>query len=383
MNTQTQSSAAGTADPSPRAFIGRTRTELPTPALLLDVDAMRDNIAAMASWSKEHAAIRPHFKTHKSIDVAREQIAAGAIGMTTATIWEARALVAAGIDDILIANEVVAPAKLTLLAELAREARMTVAVDDPDIVSALAGAARSHGSSIEMLVEIDVGMHRGGARSVELARALAHAVAGAQGVRLRGVMGYEGNVVLEPDRQRRAELAAEAMDLLARYVQALEDDGHTIEVVSAGGTNTYDMTGVHPRVTELQVGTYAVVDHTYARLARAFRPALTVMGTVVSRQGTTAILDCGTKVMAVDLALPEPPVGKVREVHEEHTLLDVADGGPPAVGDVLELVVGYSGGTINLHDVYFVASGDQIVDVWPISARGPGWTNPHFDGAAR
>jgi D-serine deaminase-like pyridoxal phosphate-dependent protein len=108
-----------------------------------------------------------------------------------------------------------------------------------------------------------------------------------------------------------------------------------------------------------------------------------VKATVVSRHGTRAILDCGTKVMAVDLALPETPVGKVREVHEEHTLLDVDDGGPPALGDALELVVGYSGGTINLHDVYFVASGDQIVDVWPISARGPGWTNPYSDGAAR
>jgi D-serine deaminase-like pyridoxal phosphate-dependent protein len=383
MNAQAQASVAGTADPSPRAFIGRSRTELPTPALLLDVDAMRDNIAAMASWSKDNAAIRPHFKTHKSIDVAREQIAAGAIGMTAATIWEARALVAGRIGDILIANEVVAPDKVALLAELAREARMTVAVDDPDVVLALAAAARSQGSSIEVLVEIDVGMHRGGARSVELARALARAVAGAQGVRLRGVMGYEGHVVLEPDRQRRAELANEAMDLLAGYVQALEDDGHTIEVVSAGGTNTYDMTGVHPRVTELQVGTYAVVDHTYARLAQAFRPALTVKATVVSRQGTRAILDCGTKAMAVDLAPPEPPVGKVREVHEEHMLLDVDEGGPPALGDALELVVGYSGGTINLHDVYFVASGDQIVDVWPISARGPGWTNAHSDGAAR
>ena len=107
MNAQAQATAG--TDPSPRAFIGRPRTELPTPALVLDVDAMRENIATMASWSKDHAAIRPHFKVHKSLDIAREQMAAGAIGMTAATIWEARALVAAGIDDILIANEVVAP----------------------------------------------------------------------------------------------------------------------------------------------------------------------------------------------------------------------------------------------------------------------------------
>ena len=371
MHDQAQASA-GT---DPRAFVGRTRTELPTPALLLDVDAMRDNIEAMAAWSRDHAAIRPHFKVHKSIDIAREQIAAGAIGMTAATIWETQALVAAGVDDILVANEIVAPAKLALLAELAREGRITVAVDDPDVVAALASAARAQGCTIEALVDVDVGMHRCGVRSIEQARSLARSVATAHGVQLRGVMGYEGHVVLEPDRRRRAELARGAMDHLASYVEALEADGHGIEVVSAGGTNTYDMTGVHPRVTELQTGTYAVVDHTYARLAPAFRPALMVIATVVSRHGTTAILDCGTKVVAVDVAPPELPLGKVREVHEEHTLVDVEDGGPPAVGDVVELVVGYSGGTINLHDVYFVASGQEIVDVWPISSRGPGWTN--------
>jgi D-serine deaminase-like pyridoxal phosphate-dependent protein len=99
------------------------------------------------------------------------------------------------------------------------------------------------------------------------------------------------------------------------------------------------------------------------------------MATVVSRQGATAVLDCGTKCLAVDAALPTPPIGSVREVHEEHTLLDVGDGEPPAIGDVLELTVGYCGGTINLHDVYFVASGEEIVDIWGIRGRGPGWTS--------
>jgi D-threonine aldolase len=364
----------GSAELAPRAFIGQARSELPTPALVLDVDAMRANVAAMAAWSREHAAIRPHFKAHKSLEIAREQIASGAIGITAATVWEARALVAGGIEDILVANEVVAPAKAAMLAELAREARMTVAVDDPEAAAALAAAARAQGSTVDALVEVDVGMHRGGVRSVEDAVTVARAVANLEGIRFRGVMGYEGHVVLEPDRRRRADRAEQAMDRLAQYVRALEADGHAVEVVSAGGTNTYDMTGAHPCVTELQVGTYAVMDATYARLAPAFRPVLTLMAAVVSRRGGTAILDCGTKAVAVDVAPPEPPVGKVHEVHEEHTLLDVEEGGPPAIGDVLELIVGYSGGTVNLHDVYFVASGEEIVDVWPVSARGPGWT---------
>ena len=188
-------------------------------------------------------------------------------------------------------------------------------------------------------------------------------------------MGYEGHVVTEPDRQRRSDGARAAMDLLARHVDALRADGREIEIVSAGGTNTYDMTGGDPRVTELQAGTYPVMDAGYARLAPAFHPALTILATAVSRKGSTAVLDCGTKAIAGDVSGPGPAVGKVRELHEEHMLLDVGEEDAcPAVGDVVEVTVGYSGGTINLHDVYFVASGAEIVDVWQITARGPGWT---------
>jgi D-serine deaminase-like pyridoxal phosphate-dependent protein len=360
---------------TPRQMIGRARTELPTPALVLDVDRMRANIATMASWTSGHTVVRPHFKVHKCLEIAHEQVAAGAIGMTVATVWEARALVRGGFDEILIANEVVAPGKASLVAQLAGEARITVAVDDPDVAGALSAAASSEGTEIGVLAEVDVGMHRGGVRSIEEGRALAQRVSDLPGIRLRGVMGYEGHVVTEPDRQRRTEGARDAMDLLARHVDALRADGREIEIVSAGGTNTYDMTGGDPRVTELQAGTYPVMDAGYARLAPAFHPALTVLATTVSRKGSTAVLDCGTKAIAGDVSGPVPALGKVRELHEEHMLLDVDErGASPAVGDVLEVTVGYSGGTINLHDVYFVASGAEIVDVWQITARGPGWT---------
>jgi D-serine deaminase-like pyridoxal phosphate-dependent protein len=370
------------ARPTPRQMIGRARTELPTPALVLDVDRMRDNIATMASWASGHAAVRPHFKVHKCLEIAHEQVAAGAIGMTVATVWEAWALVRGGFDEILIANEVVAPGKASLVAQLAGEARITVAVDDPDVAAALSAAACREGTEIGVLAEVDVGMHRGGVRSIEEGRALAQRVSDLSGIRLRGVMGYEGHVVTEPDRQRRGEGARDAMDLLARHVDALRDDGREIEIVSAGGTNTYDMTGGDPRVTEVQAGTYPVMDAGYARLAPAFHPALTVLATTVSRKGATAVLDCGTKAIAGDVSGPVPAVGKVRELHEEHMLLDVDEQNPsPAVGDVLEVTVGYSGGTINLHDVYFVASGAEIVDVWQIIARGPGWTGGLQDQA--
>jgi D-serine deaminase-like pyridoxal phosphate-dependent protein len=355
--------------------VGKARAELPTPALVLDLDVMRDNVSTMAAWTQSHVAVRPHFKTHKCIEIAREQLDAGAIGITCATVWEARALVEAGIDDILLANEVTAPAKVSLLAELARRSHITVAVDDADNASALAAAVSDHDAELGVLVEVDVGLHRGGVRSHEAAIRLARQLSTLRGLRLRGVMGYEGHVVTEPDRDVRRRRAGLAMNELAAYVDALRADGNPIEIVSAGGTNTYDMTGADDRVTELQAGTYVVMDAAYAPLAPAFRPALTVVGTVVSRQGTTAVLDCGTKSLAVDAAPPTSPAGTVREVHEEHTLLDLGEGDPPAMGDVLELTVGYCGGTINLHEVYFVASGQEIVDVWPVCARGAGWAS--------
>ena len=360
---------------TPRQMIGRGRTELPTPALVLDLDQMRENIATMASWTAGHAAVRPHFKVHKCLEIAHEQVAAGAIGMTAATVWEALALVRGGFDEILIANEVVSSAKASLVAQLAGEARVTVAVDDPDVAALLSAAAVNDGTEIGVIVDIDVGMHRGGVRSIEEGRALAERLTELPGIKLRGVMGYEGHVVTEPDRQRRSAGARDAMDLLAQHVDALRADGREIEIVSAGGTNTYDMTGGDARVTELQAGTYAVMDAGYARLAPAFHPALTVVATTVSRKGATAVLDCGSKAIAGDGAAPVPAVGEMRELHEEHMLLDVDEhDASPAVGDVIEVTVGYSGGTINLHDVYFVASGMEIVDVWQITARGPGWT---------
>jgi D-serine deaminase-like pyridoxal phosphate-dependent protein len=162
------------------------------------------------------------------------------------------------------------------------------------------------------------------------------------------------------------------MDILRSHVQALRAEGHAIDIVSAGGTNTRDMTGADPIVTELQAGTYAVMDSAYAPLAPAFRPALTMLATVVSRQADTAVLDCGTKSISVELGTPVASAGKVRDVHEEHTLLDVEPDASPRLGERVELSVVYCGGTINLHDVYYVCEDSTVVDVWEIEARGPG-----------
>jgi D-serine deaminase-like pyridoxal phosphate-dependent protein len=212
-------------------------------------------------------------------------------------------------------------------------------------------------------------------RTVEDALFVAERVSRLPHLRLRGVMGYEGHVVLEPDRAVRAELALAAMHELAHYVERLRAAGFDVEIVSAGGSTTHDMTGLCPEVTELQAGTYAVMDTGYASLSSRFEPCLSVAATVISRQGLRAVLDCGTKVLCPEVSMPTLPegCGEVRELHEEHALVDLPDGSGVAVGDRLELRVGYSGGTINLHDFYHVVDGDFVVDVWGIVARGAGW----------
>lgn len=357
-----------------RQSIGRRRHDLTTPALILDLDLLRKNIRTMAEWTRSHAKVRPHTKIHKCVEIARLQVAAGAVGLTTATVWEALVMARAGLDNILIANEVMGEEKLLRLAEAARETHIIVAVDSLVGAEALSRAAVAAGARIGALLDIDVGLRRGGVRTQPEACALATALARLPSIVFRGVMGYEGHVVEEPDRALRARQAAEAMERLIACVELLERAGFEIEIVSAGGTNTYDMTGANPRVTELQAGSYVFMDTTYGPITPAFKPALSVLGTVISRNERTAILDCGTKVLAMDLGPPAlmKPCAKIRAVHEEHTLLDVEDDSRLRVGEPVEMIVGYCGGTVNLNDVYYVVENDQVVDVWPILARGPG-----------
>ena len=184
-----------------RAAIGRRRNEIETPALLVDLDVARRNIAAMAGHMQRAGKhLRPHTKTHKAPQISRLQVEAGAIGVSTATAWEAIVMIDAGIDDVLVANEVVGPARIRALADAARGARVTVAVDSTPNLDDLSAAATAAGSTIGVLVEVDVGMNRGGVRSKEEALEVARHAAALPGIEWRGAMGYEGHCMLEPDR---------------------------------------------------------------------------------------------------------------------------------------------------------------------------------------
>jgi D-serine deaminase-like pyridoxal phosphate-dependent protein len=354
--------------------IGRHRSELTTPALVLDLPAAKRNIQRMA----DHMAtlpsdIRPHIKVHKSPELSRLQVEAGAIGLSVATVWEAIVLVRSGLDHILVVNTVAGPAKLRALAELARDADVMVAVDDPIGVDALSRAAVAAGSRIGVLVEVDTGMDRCGVDSPEEALEVARLVADAAGLELRGVTGYEGHCSLTPDHDERLAKQRTAMGYLVEVADGLEAAGLPAPIRSAGGTATWDWTAAHPGITEIQAGTYVVMDNFHGRMVGGFEHSLTVQATVISRRPDRVIVDAGNKSMgAGDFAtIVGHPLPAFR-FDEEHGIFDASGGTSLKVGDSVSLVPGYSPSTVNWYDAFHVVEDDVVVDIWPVIPRGPG-----------
>jgi len=359
-----------------QSAIGRHRKELITPALILDLDAARQNIETMMAGLKPlHMNLRPHIKGHKSVELAKMQIDAGANGVCTATVWEAITMGEAGIQDVLVANQVAGREKIAALANAARTGSYTVALDDAENALELSNAAIQAGSRLDYLIELDVGQGRGGVRTSDQALELARMTEGLKGLRFRGMMGYEGHCMLEPDRELRVTKAREAMDFLSSAVELLNREGYPSEVVSAGGTGTWNITGADPRVTELQAGSYLFMDMFHGSLVPGFRRALTVLGTVCVRQGDTVVFDSGRKSIGIDFILPtlvEYPYYTARYFAEEHALFDVDGSCNLRRGDTAEFVPGYAPTTVNLYDFYHVVEKDIVTDIWPIIPRGPG-----------
>jgi D-serine deaminase-like pyridoxal phosphate-dependent protein len=359
-------SAAGT-------FVGRPVGELVTPALVLDIDAANRNISSMAQWlSGRGTRLRPHVKVHKVPQLAALQVRAGAVGVATATVWEARAMAEGGIEDVMIANEVFGEARIAVLAELAGRARLSVLVDDEANARDLARAAHRAGNELGMLVDLDVGMRRCGVREPDEAVALTRVIAGLPGARFMGVMGYEGHVMTEPDAATRRALQAAAMDLVTAHVEALSRAGFPCAIVAGGGTGTYHLTGAHPTMTELHAGSYVVMDTNHTDLIPgSFEVAMHVHATVINRRGDNAVLDSGRKAVSSDMALPAVAGGQIatRFVAEEHLGIRLPAGAALGRGDRVLVVAGYAPTTVNLYGVMFVSSRGIVVDAWPIRAR--------------
>ena len=355
--------------------IGRRREELLTPALVLDIDAAQRNIDHMATALTElgQAAIRPHYKTHKSPELAWRQVEAGAGGLSTATVWEAAVLASAGLDDIFVVNTVSHPAKIRLLAELAAGRRILVAVDEADNAAALSAAAVRAGATLGVMVEVDTGMDRCGVDTADAAVALARTVTGLPGLRFEGITGYEGHCALTVDDTLRHERQQTAMAFFTGVAARLEADGIGCPIRSAGGISTWRWTAAYPGITEIQAGSYVVMDNYHGQMAPGFEHSLTVQVSVISRQSDKVIVDAGNKSVAApaDVTMVGHPLAPLR-FDEEHGIFAAPEGSPLKVGDSVALVPGYSPTTVNWYDAFHVVREDVVIDIWPVVPRGPG-----------
>lgn len=358
-------------------LVGIPVERVSTPALLVDLDRVERNVATMAGHFCELPAdLRPHVKVHKSAELAQKAVRAGAIGVACATVPEMSVMAEAGVEDILLANQVVSPEKVAAIARLAADCRATVTVDDRRQVAMLSDATVAAGTRIEVLVELDVGMGRCGARSKDDALALAETVTESPGLRFRGIQAYEGHCMLEPDREVRIRETEAANSAAIEAADLIETAGIPVETISGGGTGTYYITGANPRINEVQAGTYMLMDAFHDLLVPGgFELAMTVLGTVISRQGNTLVLDSGRKSVGVDFVSPplrDHPQIDARYFAEEHALFDFPSTPPYELGDKVEVVPGYGPATVNLHDFFYVVRDGVVSDLWPVAARGPG-----------
>jgi D-serine deaminase-like pyridoxal phosphate-dependent protein len=322
--------------------------DLQTPALVVDGDAVEHNLATMAS-ALPGARLRPHVKAHKCTALARRQAAAGHHRFTCATIREIEGMAAAGLgEDLLLANEVLDARRLGVL-----DARVTVAVDsEATIAAAAAGGVR------EVVIDVNVGLPRCGCQSEDAGR-IADAARG-KGLQVRGVMGYEGHAVGLDDRATRVRLTEEAMQLLlAAHAQV---GG---ELISAGGTGTYDC---NVWATEIQAGSYALMDTAYARLGLPFRQALSVLATVISVAPAYAVADCGLKALGMDHGNPAIDGAQVLFCSDEH--ITFVPEKPVCVGDRVRVWPAHIDPTVAYHERMHVISGEQVVEIWPVDLRG-------------
>ncbi|MFL6204451.1 MAG: alanine racemase [Acidimicrobiales bacterium] len=328
--------------------------DLPTPSLLVDVHAFDRNVATMAKrWPGER--LRPHVKAFKSTALAGRLAENGHRGFCCATVREMVGMAAAGLGhDLLLANESLDLGRLTPVVE-SGAARITVAVDSDETIAAAEAAHIP-----EVLVDVTVGMPRCGCEPEDAGR-LAD-LARSKGIEVRGVMGYEGHLMREPG-DTKADLVERSMELLLRAAEAVGGD-----VVSGGGTGTWD---INSWITELQAGSYCLMDTEYTPHASDFENALFVQTTVISTNGRWGVLDAGLKAFGMDHGDPTVlAVGDCWFVSDEHITFGLAEGTTVKVGDRVRVVPAHVDPTVSQHERLHVVDGDEVIEVWDVDLRG-------------
>ncbi|MGD0498131.1 MAG: DSD1 family PLP-dependent enzyme [Bryobacteraceae bacterium] len=352
-----------------------TKQEIETPALLVNLDRMEANLERMAAFFRTTPAkLRPHFKNHKCPELAARQLDAGAIGVTCATLGEAECLVQHGVGSVLLANEIADPVKIRRFVELARQADVIVCVDNEKNVDELARAGRNRGTPVSVLVDVDVGLHRCGAPPGDPAVRLARSVV-EKGLRLRGLMGYEGHLSRRLPGPEKEEAVAAAMRPLMETKARLEREGLPVEIVSGGATGTYSISGCYPGVTEIQAGSYLLMDTDYRKCCADFDLTLTMLATVISKaEGEHVVVDAGLKALSCERGVPTVKDLEgltVRKLTAEHGIIDLhAPSAPVEVGDKIELWAPYSDATVNLNERMYGIRNGRVEEIFAVDGRG-------------
>jgi 3-hydroxy-D-aspartate aldolase len=357
------------------------RKSLNTPVLLIDLDAFERNVASMAAFAKANGVrLRPHAKTHKCAEIARRQVAAGAVGVCCAKLGEAEEMAAGGIASILVTSPVVSPQAIQRLVRLNTEiADLQVAVDNVDNVKALAAAVTDN--PLKVLIDIDPGIRRTGVASAEAAVALAQTIAAHHSLAFTGVQYYCGRQQhIESYVERRSEII-DRTDYLRTIIAALTAAGFPPAIISGGGTGTHQIDVELGVLNELQTGSYIFMDRQYNACditgegTPGYDTSLLIDARVVSANTPgLGTIDAGFKAMATDggppTVLSGAPAGAAFHfMGDEHGLVLFGDTSPP-VGEIVTLAVPHCDPTVNLYDFYHIVRGDTLVDMWRIEGRG-------------
>jgi D-serine deaminase-like pyridoxal phosphate-dependent protein len=369
-----------------RALVGKpgSRWHLPTPSLVLDLDALESNVARMAEHARNSGiALRPHTKTHKSADIARLQIRAGAIGVCCAKVSEAEVMAAGGLQSILITSPIVAEPAIERLVALAANVGDLIAVaDSPACVDHIAAEAERAGVRIALLVDVDVGTNRTGVTRAEAAVSLAARIAGYDSLIYAGLQAYAGHVMHLERYEGRREASLDALARLAAIRDAVSATGLQPKIVSGGGTGTFDIDPAVRLLTELQAGSYVFMDREYEDIeyregVPPFARSLFVHTTVISaNHAGFCTTDAGFKAFATDGPKPvihsgAPEGSSYVFMGDEHGAVLLPGGAEMLpLGALVVCTPPHCDPTVNLYDRYYCVRGDALVDIWPVSARG-------------
>jgi len=356
------------------SLIGKHKTEIDTPALLLYMDAVERNIHKMANFfSNKTCKLRPHVKTHKLPLIAHKQIEAGAIGITCAKLEEARIFLESGIENILIANEIVGNTKIQKLVHLSTYGDLIVCVDQFENARDISEVAGKFGKKVNVLVEVDVGLNRCGVKPGKPALELVQGIAPLKHLEFRGLMGYEGGLFIKDPREKKRK-CEECNHLLVETKELIEKNGFPVQIVSGGGSNTFNLTGLYPGITDIQVGSYVTMDNHNRSYGLDFEQAITVLTMVISKPDKErAVVDAGKRSLSSDEGMPVCKQSGiiVSKLNDEHGYLWLENPDHDlSVGNKIEIVPSHGCTTIPLYNRYVVIRNDYVESVLEISARG-------------